>query len=238
MEYASLPRWPWPFAPHDIGTYPLANGQVYGGGENTEDDQMPVEESGNILILFDALAKAESNADFAAHYWPLLDRWAAYLLKFGMDPENQLSTDDFTGHLTHNSNLSIKAILSLGSYAQLAEMLHKTDEAAKYRQAAQQMANQWIKMAADGNHTRLAFDLPGTWSQKYNLVWDRVLGLDLFPPSLTQEELQFYLHHQNPFGLPLTIGTPTPSSTGASGQRPSPPIHSSSTLSSILSTDS
>jgi hypothetical protein len=203
MDYARLPRWQWPFAPHDIGTYPLANGQVYGGGEKTEEDQMPVEESGNILIMFDALARAEGNADFAAQYWPLLSKWAAYLLKFGMDPENQLSTDDFTGHLAHNSNLSIKAILALGSYAQLADMLHKTDEAARFRGNAQQMAKQWATMAADGDHTRLAFNLPGTWSQKYNLVWDRILGLNLFPPSVAQEEIAYYLKHQNAFGLPL-----------------------------------
>jgi hypothetical protein len=203
MDYARLPRWQWPFAPHDIGTYPLANGQVYGGGEKTEEDQMPVEESGNILIMFDALARAEGNADFAAQYWPLLSKWAAYLLKFGMDPENQLSTDDFTGHLAHNSNLSIKAILALGSYAQLADMLHKTDEAARFRDNAQQMAKQWATMAADGDHTRLAFNLPGTWSQKYNLVWDRILGLNLFPPSVAQEEIAYYLKHQNAFGLPL-----------------------------------
>ncbi len=203
MEYASLPRWHWPFAPHDIGTYPLANGQVYGGGETSEEDQMPVEESGNMLIMFDALARAEGNAEFAAQYWPLLSKWAAYLLQFGMDPENQLSTDDFTGHLAHNANLSIKAIIALGAYAQLADQLHKPGEAARYRQNAQQMAVQWMKMAADGDHTRLAFDLPGTWSQKYNLVWDRLLGLDLFPKSLTQSEVSFYLRHQNAFGLPL-----------------------------------
>ena len=203
MEYASLPRWPWPFAPHDLGTYPLANGQVYGGGEKTEEDQMPVEESGNMLILLDALAKSEGNADFSNRYWPLLSRWADFLRAKGLDPENQLSTDDFTGHLAHNANLSIKAVISLGSYAQLAEMLHKTDEANRYRETAQQMAKQWMQMANDGDHTRLAFNLPGTWSQKYNLVWDRILGLNLFPASLTQEELHFYLQHQNAFGLPL-----------------------------------
>lgn len=203
MDYASLPRWKWPFAPHDIGTYPLANGQVYGGGERTEEDQMPVEESGNILILFDALAKAEGNAKFAAEYWPLLSRWADYLLQFGMDPANQLSTDDFTGHLAHNANLSIKAILSLGAYAQLAEKLGKPEIAGRYREQAQRMAAEWMKRAADGDHTRLAFDRPGTWSQKYNLVWDRILGLHLFPESLTQEEIHYYLQHQNAFGLPL-----------------------------------
>ena len=203
MEYASLPRWRWSFAPHDLGTYPLANGQVYGGGERSEENQMPVEESGNMLILFGAIARAEGKADFAAQYWPLLSKWAEYLRDKGLDPENQLSTDDFAGHLAHNTNLSIKAILALGAYAQLATMLGKKEEGSKYYHVAQEMASSWSRMAADGGHTKLAFDRPGTWSQKYNLVWDRILGLNLFPGSLSEEEIRFYLQHQNAFGLPL-----------------------------------
>ncbi|MDI3255916.1 MAG: DUF4965 domain-containing protein [Bacillota bacterium] len=203
MQYASLPRWRWPFAPHDLGTYPLANGQVYGGGERTEEDQMPVEESGNLIILTNALAHAENSAAFAQKYWPLLTKWAEYLKEKGMDPENQLSTDDFAGHLPHNTNLSIKAIEALGSYAQLAQMLGKEREAEQYHKLAAQMAAKWKDMALDGDHYKLAFDQPGSWSQKYNLVWDSVLGLHLFAPQIIEQETAFYLKHQNSFGLPL-----------------------------------
>ena len=203
FAYASLARWRWPFAPHDLGTYPLANGQVYGGGERTEEDQMPVEESGNLIILTNALAHAENSGAFAEKYWPLLTKWAEYLKEKGMDPENQLSTDDFAGHLPHNTNLSIKAIEALGSYAQLADRLGKKQDAAEYRKLAEQMAARWKGMAIDGDHYKLAFDQAGSWSQKYNLVWDRVLNLHLFSPEIVDQELAFYLKHQNAFGLPL-----------------------------------
>jgi hypothetical protein len=203
LDYAELPRWKWPFAPHDLGQYPLANGQVYGGGERTEEDQMPIEESGNLLILAGALARAQGDTHVARQYWPLLTKWAEYLLKNGLDPENQLSTDDFAGHLAHNANLSIKAVEALGAYAEMARALGHTDEANRYSAAAKQMAEKWRTMALDGDHYKLAFDTPGSWSQKYNLVWDKLLSLNLFPAEVHNTELDFYLKHLNQYGLPL-----------------------------------
>ena len=194
--YSESGKWKKPFAAHDVGTYPKANGQTYG-------DDMPVEECGNMLILTAAIAKAEGNANYAKEHWNVLTTWADYLMKNGLDPQNQLCTDDFAGHFAHNSNLSVKAIMGIASFGMLADMLDKKDESLIYKKEAARMATAWEKMANDGDHYRLTFDKPGTWSQKYNIVWDKLLGFNIFPKELIQKEVKYYLTKQNTFGLPL-----------------------------------
>ena len=203
LEYGRSERWKFPFAPHDIGTYPHAMGQVYGGGERTEENQMPVEESGNMILLVAAVVEAENDVAFARAYWDVLTVWADYLKSKGLDPENQLCTDDFAGHLAHNVNLSLKAIVALGAYAKMADRMGEAETAKAYRAVAEQYVKEWMQMADDGDHYRLAFDRPGTWSQKYNLIWDRVLGLNLFPASVAEKEMAYYKKVQKTYGLPL-----------------------------------
>jgi hypothetical protein len=232
LDYAASPRWPYGYAPHDLGTYPHATGQVYGMG-GSDGDRMPVEESGNMLIMLAALAKEEGNADLAKKYWPILAKWADYLVREGLDPTNQLCSADMFGHLPRNANLALKAIIGIGGFAQLCELAGRAGDAQKYAAIAHDYAAKWQNLAEDDGRTRLAYDQPGTWSMKHNLIWDRILSgsrrresaptagtansapthvggyQQLFPTAVGDAEIAWYLKVQKKYGLPVDNRTDT-----------------------------
>ena len=201
--------WDYEFAPHDVGTYPIANGQSYGYtlAYRRETDplnkQMPVEECGNMLLCVAAVCYWKKELSYFEDHLPILKQWADYLVRIGYKPGNQLCTDDFAGHLAHNCNLSLKAICGLGAMAKMLGDTGREEEAAYYRAKAEEMAAAWETDAFDGDHYRLAFDQPDTWSMKYNMVWDKLLDLKLFSQQVYDLELAYYKTRFNTYGLPL-----------------------------------
>ena len=207
-KFAESDGWKYDFAPHDAGQYPLVNGQVYGKdkatGELKYESQMPVEECGNMIIMETCVALAEGNADFAASHFDTLVAWCEYLKKYGDDPENQLCTDDFAGHLAHNCNLAVKAIMGIAGMSILCDMLDKTKEAKKYKSEAKKKAESWCKRAANGDGSyRLAFDRDGSFSMKYNMVWDKIWGTGIFPREVYKREVKSNFNRFNEYGMPL-----------------------------------
>ncbi len=210
-KYAASDEWAkelkYDFAPHDAGRYPLLNGQVY--GHNAFDKQMPVEECGNMLIMEAATALADRDATFAASHLDVLCGWVKYLMENGRDPENQLCTDDFAGHLAHNCNLTLKAIMGIASLGIIYGLLGDAENEKKYLAIARELAPDWAARAANGDGSyRLAFDAPGTFSMKYNIVWDKLFGTNLMPADVLASEVASYKKHMMPYGLPLDSRKP------------------------------
>ena len=209
LDYCESDRWGFDFAAHDLGTYPHANNQVYsirfpdknGGFAGN----MPIEESANIIILAAAISIVDGNTDWADKYWKTLTTWTNYLKENGQDPENQLCTDDFAGHLAHNANLAVKAIMGVAGYAQLCSLRGDQEAYEANMAKAKEMAANWVKLAKDGTttHYKLAYDKSGTWSQKYNMVWDKAWGTGLFSETIRNNEYNYYLTKLNTYGLPL-----------------------------------
>ncbi len=200
LEFAETDKWQYDFAPHDVGQYPLANGQVYGYDKETSEEilkmQMPVEECGNMLICLYAALKYGGSRDLIDMYKDTLTKWADYLVKYGYDPGNQLCTDDFASHLAHNCNLSIKAILGIAAYGKLFDK-------ENYIEQAKILAKKWQTEAKGKYVYKLAFDIEDSWSLKYNIIWDKILDINIFNEKIFEDEVNWYKKMMNTYGVPL-----------------------------------
>ncbi|MGI4790983.1 MAG: glutaminase domain-containing protein [Janthinobacterium lividum] len=166
FDYAESGKWPQPFAEHDIGaSYPNADGHNDGQGEN-----MPVEESANMLIMAAAYMRYASKteaAQYAKMHYKVLKQWTDYLLTVpawakdsnALDPEFQNQTDDFTGPIAHSVNLALKGILGVGAMGQIASYAGNTADASKYSAAARDMIGKWARRAQSqtGDHLTMQY---------------------------------------------------------------------------------
>ena len=165
------------------------------------DFQMPIEECGNMLIMTAACVRADDDLSMAQEYHALLRQWKKYLIENGKDPGNQLTTDDFAGHSGRNMNLAAKALLGVRCYAYLAQRCGWDDE-QEALMAAEDMAFFWKAHIPTDGGTPLSFDGDG-WSMKYNTVWDKLFGFNLFSQDFYEKEMDFYLSKINNYGCPL-----------------------------------
>ena len=186
------------WAPHHLGHWPICDLPPY------KQEQMPMEETGNMLIMLAVIVQRNSSLlPKLSPYWDLLKMWTNYLVSTLPDPGNQLCTDDFEGPSPHNVNLAAKGILGLASYAYLLEMDGYQTEADEYFRLCKFFVAYWVAESDSGTHSRLQFNISNSWSMKYNLFYQKVLQLNIFPNSVFLKEESFYQKKMNKYGVPL-----------------------------------
>ena len=199
-----------PWAPHDLGEWPIAFRAP------NQQEQMPVEETGNMLQMITALTKlsAQQQQSYDSLIFPkyknLIESWAVYLTSGDgvlPNPGDQLCTDDFLGPIPQNVNLALKGIVALGNYVEACKIKGDYVCAVKYDLYTKNYTAYWLQNAndsTDGVHAKRQYDLSNTWSLKYNLLYQYIVGTTTFPTSVIENELAFYIGKQlNTYGIPL-----------------------------------
>lgn len=227
FDFAEMPVWEFPFAPHDAGVYPYCHGQYYGiraekEGKYRRQIDYGAPEQGVLPPYYLYPADSDlydigrqmpveessnmlilsalliNDTEFIRRYLSLLRQWADYLIAAGPVPGNQLCTDDFAGHQDGNVNLAIKAAVALAAFAKIAASLG--EDGSAYRTEAEHRARM---IEEEGSPLPLSFGEKGTYSVKYNLLADKFLGTKLFRPETFEAEARCCAHHANTYGVPL-----------------------------------
>ncbi|EMR80550.1 hypothetical protein ACHAPC_001911 [Botrytis cinerea] len=199
LQYLASGRWTLPYVIHDIGSaYPNATGHDDGVAE-----VMPIEETGNLLILALAYQKASNNTAWAEKYYTLLNKYASYLPSTSINITLQLSTNDAAGPLTNETNLAIKAAVGLKAFASLAGETY-----ANYSTIADAHATQIFtdKLGTDADQTHFVLNYPNnedSWKIPFNLYPDVLLDLSTFPDAAYNMQENYYPTVRSDGGIAL-----------------------------------
>ncbi|KAH9951659.1 DUF1793-domain-containing protein [Amylocystis lapponica] len=201
FEYQATGQYPNEWALHDMGAnYPKAIGHNDGN-----DEAMPIEETGNMLIMTLSYTQRTNDTSLVTSYYGLLDQWAQYLVANTLIPGTQLSTDDFAGKLANQTNLAIKGIVAIKAMSSMAAIVGNSSASASYSSIAASYVQQWQNFATstDGKHLTLAYGNESTWGLTYNMLADKLLGTNLIPDSVYDMQTAWYSTVDNEFGVPL-----------------------------------
>ncbi|KAM0751572.1 glutaminase GtaA [Meredithblackwellia eburnea MCA 4105] len=203
MLYSVSGLYPNRWTVHDLGTYPNATG--YNGGN---DEPMPVEEAGNMLWMILAYYQLTKDVAWVSKYYDILTQWTTYLIEDGLVPAEQLSTDDFAGTLSNQTNLAVKAIIGIGAMSELAKATGHWVDSIHYRGTAKAYVEEWYQMALTARdishpHAKLAYQDEWSHGLLYNLFGDRVLNLELFDRQLYEWQSSWYWTQKQEYGVPL-----------------------------------
>ena len=93
--------------------------------------------------------------------------------------------------------------MGIEAYAQILRLAGSEKDYETYHEKAKTMAKSWEDRAFDKDHYRLTFDGEGSWSLKYNTIWDKFFKSGLFSDQLYQMEIEYYLKKNQKYGVPL-----------------------------------
>ncbi|KAJ7760336.1 hypothetical protein B0H14DRAFT_3096426 [Mycena olivaceomarginata] len=175
-RYQTTGLYPNKWSIHDAGAhYPKADGHNDG-----TDEAMPVEESGNMLIMALGFARAANDLTQIRRYQGLLDQWTQYLIEESLIPTFQLSTDDFAGQLANQTNLAIKGIIGIRAMAEISKLLGDNAKYTNYSSIAADYVTKWTTLSASktGPHLTLDYNDDASWG--------------LVPPSTRGTDTGFY----------------------------------------------
>ncbi|KAF2431647.1 DUF1793-domain-containing protein [Tothia fuscella] len=196
-------HWPHTYSIHDLGYhYPNATGHADGN-----DEEMPVEECGNMLIMTLAYAQRTGDVNYLKQHYKLLNQWTGFLVNDSLIPANQLSTDDFAGPLQNQTNLALKGIIGIQAMSEVSRLTRNTADAKKYHDIAHEYINKWqdlgIAKGENPPHTTLNYGYNQSWGLLYNIWADKELGLNLVPQSVYDMQDEFYPTQQAKYGVRL-----------------------------------
>lgn len=177
---------------------------IYQKGANLYDynRQMPIEECADMILVCSFYLACGGDRDYVKNELSLLRQWCDYLISKGLIPENQLCTDDFLQHMDKNVNLAIKATVAIGAFAKMLE--EYGEDGSKYWAVAKEWVEEFTNRFGSYSHMPLSFvDGDETFSMKYNLMPDKLLGLNLFSKETIDKELKVASEHLLKYGYPL-----------------------------------